>query len=169
MYNNLFKDVNINMDNTNIPDGTNPDAEAEGIRYDTKVKELGGVDLQLLGIGHNGHIGFNEPCDEFIKGTHCVQLTESTITANSRLFEKIEDVPTQAYTMGIQTIMTAKKILLVAAGADKADIIYKMVTSEVTPQIPASILQLHPDVTIVADEAAMAQVMENAPELVTKF
>lgn len=169
MYNNLFKDVNIDMANTNIPDGTNPDAIAECARYDAKVVELGGVDIQLLGIGHNGHIGFNEPCDEFIKGTHCVDLTEMTINANTRFFAKKEDVPTQAYTMGIQTIMSAKKILLVASGKDKAEIVYKMATGEVTPQVPASILQLHQDVTIVADEAAMSIVMEKAPQLVSKF
>ena len=169
MYDNLFKDVNIDMANTNIPDGTNPDAEAECARYDAKVKELGGVDIQLLGIGHNGHIGFNEPCDEFIKGTHCVQLTESTINANTRFFAKKEDVPTEAYTMGIGTIMSAKKILLVAAGKDKAEIIYKMATGEVTPQVPASILQLHPDVTVVADDAAMSIVKEKAPELIENF
>ncbi len=169
MTNNLFKDINIDPANTNIPDGTNPDAEAECSRYDAKVKELGGVDLQLLGIGHNGHIGFNEPCDEFIRGTHCVKLTEMTINANTRFFAKKEDVPTEAYTMGIQTIMSAKKILLVASGKDKAEIIYKMSTGEVTPQVPASVLQLHPDVTIVADEAALSVVKEKAPKLIQKF
>ncbi|MCI7740202.1 MAG: glucosamine-6-phosphate deaminase, partial [Lachnospiraceae bacterium] len=114
----------------------------------------GGADLQLLGLGHNGHIGFNEPADEFPNFTHCVDLTESTIKANARFFEKIEDVPTQAYTMGIGTIMRAKRILLIASRADKAEAVKKALQGPVMPQMPASILQLHPDVTVVLDEAA---------------
>ena len=119
------------------------------------------MDLQLLGIGHNGHIGFNEPADEFCKGTHCVDLTASTIEANKRFFEKEEDVPRQAYTMGIGTIRKAKKITrylrVVASGADKAEIIAKSLTGPVTPQVPASILQFHNDVTVVCDEAAFSK------------
>ena len=118
---------------------------------------FGGVDLQLLGLGHNGHIGFNEPDEEFDKLTHCVNLTESTIEANKRFFEKEEDVPRQAYTMGIKTIMRAKKILLIVSGADKADILYQSLCGPITPHVPASILQLHNDVTVVADEAALAK------------
>ena len=154
MKENLFNHININFDNLNIPNGEKPDAEEECARYEAVVKALGGQDLQLLGMGHNGHIGFNEPADEFPKETHCVDLQESTIQANKRFFEKVEDVPTQAYTMGIGTIMQAKKILVVASGADKAEIVKKAFFGPITPQVPASILQLHADVTVVVDEAA---------------
>ena len=154
MKENLFNHININFENLNIPNGEKPDAEEECARYEAVVKALGGQDLQLLGMGHNGHIGFNEPADEFPKETHCVDLQESTIQANKRFFEKVEDVPTQAYTMGIGTIMQAKKILVVASGADKAEIVKKAFFGPITPQVPASILQLHPDVTVVVDEAA---------------
>ena len=151
---NLFNHININFDNLNIPNGENPDAEAECKRYEAVVKELGGQDLQLLGMGHNGHIGFNEPADEFVKETHCVDLQESTIQANKRFFEKVEDVPTQAYTMGINTIMQAKTILVIVSGADKAEIVKKAFFGPVTPQVPASILQMHPNVIVIVDEAA---------------
>ena len=154
MKDNLFNHININFDNLNIPNGEKPDAEEECKRYEEVVKALGGQDLQLLGMGHNGHIGFNEPADEFPKETHCVDLQESTIQANKRFFEKVEDVPTQAYTMGIGTIMQAKKILVIASGVDKAEIVKKAFFGPITPQVPASILQLHPDVTVVVDEAA---------------
>lgn len=154
MMNNLFKHVNIDLTRTHVPDGTEPDSEKACADYEEIVKSYGGADLQLLGIGHNGHIGFNEPSDEFPKFTHCVDLTESTIQANARFFEKIEDVPTQAYTMGISTIMRSKRILLIASGADKAEIVKKAFFGPVVPQVPASILQLHPDVTVVLDEAA---------------
>lgn len=158
MFDNLFKDINIDIENTNIPDGTEPDAEKECARYEKVVADLGGVDLQLLGLGHNGHIGFNEPADHFVKTTQCVDLQESTIEANKRFFEDISQVPRQAYTMGIGTIMSAKKILLIVSGEDKADILEKVICGPVTPQVPASILQMHPDVTIVADEAALSKV-----------
>ena len=151
---NLFNHININFDNLNIPNGENPDADAECARYEAVVKALGGQDLQLLGMGHNGHIGFNEPADEFVKETHCVDLQESTIQANKRFFEKVEDVPTQAYTMGINTIMQAKTILVIVSGADKAEIVKKAFFGPVTPQVPASILQMHPNVIVVVDEAA---------------
>ena len=154
MKDNLFNHININFENLNIPNGEKPDAEEECARYEAVVKALGGQDLQLLGMGHNGHIGFNEPADEFPKVTHCVDLQESTIQANKRFFEKVEDVPTQAYTMGIGTIMQAKKILVIASGTDKAEIVKKAFFGPITPQVPASILQLHPDVTVVVDEAA---------------
>ena len=157
MYHNLFKNININLENTNIPNGMEPDADAECSRYDKVIESLGGVDLQLLGLGHNGHIGFNEPDDTFAKGTHCVDLQESTIEANKRFFEKIEDVPRQAYTMGIQTIMSAKKILLVVSGEDKAQILHDVLYGPITPHVPASVLQLHPDVVVVADEAALSK------------
>lgn len=112
--------------------------------------------LQLLGLGHNGHIGFNEPAPEFPKETHCVELTESTINANSRLFDSIDDVPREAYTMGIGTIMAAKEILVVANGSDKADIVRRAFFGPVTPEVPASILQFHPNVTVVVDKEAGA-------------
>ena len=154
MKDNLFNHININFDNLNIPNGEKPDAEEECKRYEEVVKALGGQDLQLLGMGHNGHIGFNEPADEFPKETHCVDLQESTIQANKRFFEKVEDVPTQAYTMGINTIMQAKTILVIVSGADKAEIVKKAFYGPVTPQVPASILQMHPNVIVVVDEAA---------------
>ena len=157
MNKNLFDHVNIDKAKTFVPDGTEPDGEKASREYDEIIERAGGVDLQLLGIGHNGHIGFNEPADEFCKGTHCVDLTASTIEANKRFFEKEEDVPRQAYTMGIGTIMKAKKILLVASGEDKAEIIAKALTGPVTPRVPASILQFHSDVTVVCDEAALSK------------
>ena len=157
MNHNLFQHVNIDPANTNIPDGTNSDAAAECARYEKVIEDLGGVDLQLLGLGHDGHIGFNEPCDHFDQTTHCVDLTEMTIEANKRFFASIDDVPRQAYTMGCGTIMKAKKILILVSGADKANILYQVVNGPVTPQVPASILQFHPDVILIADEAAMSK------------
>ena len=157
MYNNLFKHININMDCTNIPDGTQSDSDKECSRYEDVIKSLGGIDLQLLGLGHNGHIGFNEPDEEFAKTTHCVNLTQSTIEANKRFFASIDEVPKQAYTMGIGTIMKAEKILLVVSGSDKAQILHDVLCGPVTPHVPASVLQLHNDVIVVADEAAMAK------------
>ena len=157
MYNNLFKHINIKLENTNVPDGTEPDSDKECSRYDDVINSLGGADLQLLGLGHNGHIGFNEPDDSFAKTTHCVDLQESTIEANKRFFADINDVPRQAYTMGIKTIMQAKKILLVVSGEDKAEILREVLTGPITPKVPASILQLHNDVIVVADEAAMSK------------
>ena len=144
------------MDNTNIPDGTEPDADKECARYNHVIESLGGIDLQLLGLGHNGHIGFNEPSDAFEKLTHCVDLTESTIEANKRFFVKAEDVPRQAYTMGIQNIMQARKILLIVSGESKAKILKDVLCGPVTPNVPASVLQLHNDVIVVADEAALS-------------
>ena len=157
MKDNFFNHININFDNLHIPDGEEPDAEKACADYDRIVAELGGVDLQLLGMGHNGHIGFNEPSDVFAKGTNCVDLQESTIEANKRFFASIDEVPRQAYTMGIGTIMRAKKILLVVSGEDKAETVAKAFFGPVTPEVPASILQLHEDVTIVADEAALSK------------
>ncbi len=154
MMNNLFKHVNIDLSRTHVPDGMEADPEKACSDYEEIVRSYGGADLQLLGLGHNGHIGFNEPADDFPTCTHCVDLTESTIKANARFFETIEDVPTQAYTMGIGTIMKAKRILLIASGKDKAEAVKKAFFGPVQPQMPASILQLHPDVTVVLDEAA---------------
>ena len=158
MHEHLFNHVNIKEENTNVPDGTQPDGEKECARYEELIRSLGGVDLQLLGLGHNGHIGFNEPADAFDKTTHCVDLTESTIEANKRFFASADDVPRQAYTMGIGTIMQAKKILIIVSGEDKADIVRDAFFGPVTPRVPASILQMHSDVTLVADEAALSKI-----------
>ena len=125
MNTNLFQHVNVDMNNTNIPNGMAEDANAECSRYEEVIKELGGVDLQLLGLGHDGHIGFNEPEDHFAKQTHCVDLTEMTIEANKRFFASADDVPKQAFTMGIGTIMRARKVLMIVSGKDKAAILDK--------------------------------------------
>lgn len=158
MHQHLFDRVNIDPERTNVPNGMEPDAEKECGRYEELIRSLGGVDLQLLGLGHNGHIGFNEPGEAFEKETHCVDLTESTIEANKRFFASADDVPKQAYTMGIKTIMQAKKILIVVNGENKADIVERSFFGPVTPEVPASILQLHNDVTLVGDEAALAKI-----------
>ena len=157
MHEHLFKHVSIREEATFVPDGTNPDAEAACAAHEEIIKKLGGIDLQLLGLGNNGHIGFNEPSEAFEKETHCVDLTESTIQANSRFFDSIDQVPTQAYTMGIKSIMMAKKILIVANGEGKADIVARAFWGPVTPDVPASILQMHPNVTVVCDEAALSK------------
>ena len=156
MQSNLFDHVDILPENTNVPNGLAGDAAAESARYEQVVRELGYADLQLLGLGRNGHIGFNEPCAEFPVATHLVDLTQSTIEANARFFASADDVPKQALTMGIGTIMHARSILVVASGADKADAVRKTVQGPVTPDVPASILQLHPNVTIIGDEAALS-------------
>ena len=158
MHQHLFDRVNIDPERTNVPNGMEPDAEKECGRYEELIRSMGGVDLQLLGLGHNGHIGFNEPGEAFEKETHCVDLTESTIEANKRFFASADDVPKQAYTMGIKTIMQAKKILIVVNGENKADIVERAFFGPVTPEVPASILQLHNDVTLVGDEAALAKI-----------
>lgn len=160
MNNNLFNHVNIDKSRTYVPNGLEADSRKACKEYDQIIEQVGGVDLQLLGLGHNGHIGFNEPADCFAKGTNCVDLTERTIEANKRFFEKESDVPRQAYTMGIQTIMRAKKILIVVSGEDKADIVEKAFAGPITPQVPASILQLHNDVTLVGDEAALSKLLK---------
>ena len=160
MNDNLFSKVNIDPKNTNLPDGMEPDSNKACEDYNKIIDSMGGVDIQLLGLGHNGHIGFNEPGDSFVPDVHCVDLTQTTIEANKRFFASIDEVPKQAYTMGIQTIMNAKKILVVVSGTDKAAIVKKAFFGEVTPQVPASILQLHQDVTIVGDEAAFTEIKE---------
>ena len=156
MHDNLFDKVNIKPENTHLPDGTNLDSEEEAARYEALVQSLGTVDLQLLGLGRNGHIGFNEPGDSFVEPTHCVDLKESTIEANKRFFESADDVPKQAYSMGIGTIMRAKKILVVVSGEDKAQALKDTICGPISPKVPGTILRLHSDVTIVADEAAMS-------------
>ncbi len=156
MNHNLFNHVNIDINNTYMPNGMAKDDDAECERYTEIIKALGGIDLQLLGLGHNGHIGFNEPNNAFDMETHCVALTQSTIEANSRLFEDADEVPRYAYTMGIKTIMQAKKILIVVSGEDKAEIVRRAFTGDVTPSVPVSILQMHKDVILVGDETALS-------------
>lgn len=157
MNQNLFNHINIDKNHTFVPNGMAEDEDAECARYTELIKTLGGVDLQLLGLGHNGHIGFNEPNSAFDMDTHCVALTQNTIDANSRLFEKTEEVPRFAYTMGIKTIMHAEKIVIVVSGEDKAEIVKKAFTGEVTPEVPVSILQMHKDVILIGDEAALSK------------
>lgn len=156
MNENLFSKVNIDLKRTFLPDGMEPDSEKACSDYNRIIEEVGGVDLQLLGLGHNGHIGFNEPGMAFEAKTHCVNLTESTMKANQRFFASEEDVPRQAYTMGIKTIMQAKKILVVVSGQDKAAIVKEAFFGPIVPNVQASVLQLHNDVTVVADEAALS-------------
>ena len=158
MNDNLFSKVNIDLKKTFLPDGMEPDAKKACEDYNRVIAATGGVDLQLLGLGHHGHIGFNEPGEVFEAETHCVDLSESTIAANKRFFASEEEVPRQAYTMGIKTIMQAKKILLVVSGADKASIVKEAFYGAITPRVQASVLQLHKDVIIVADEAALSEV-----------
>lgn len=160
MNENLFNHVNINKNDTHVPNGKAANLAAEGENYEALIRSLGGIDMQLLGIGNNGHIGFNEPNEFFDKTTHEVQLTESTITANARFFASMDEVPKTAISMGIGTIMQAKKIVLVANGSSKAETIYNTVYGPITPQVPASALQLHPDVTIIVDEEAYAAIAE---------
>ena len=157
MNTHLFNRVNIPMERTFVPDGTETDSEKACSAYNEILHSVGTVDLQLLGLGHDGHIGFNEPADYFPDETHCVDLTEVTIQANKRFFQSEADVPRQAYTMGIGTIMRAKMVLVVVSGADKADILNQVITGPVTPQVPASILQFHPNAVIIADEAALSK------------
>lgn len=149
MNHHLFDRVNIDKANTNVPNGKAADPAAEGERYDALMQELGGVDIQVLGIGYDGHIGFNEPGPSFIKQTHLVDLDPSTIEANARFFASADDVPRQAITMGMGGIMSARKVLLVANGAGKKDILMKSLYGPITPEVPASLLQLHPDLTVI--------------------
>ena len=157
MNDNLFSKVDIKPENVHLPNGMATDIEEECRDYDDLIASFGGADLQVLGLGRNGHIGFNEPDDHFSTDTHLVNLTQSTIEANSRLFDNADMVPRQAITMGIKSIMSAKKIVLIVSGADKADALNKCLNGAVTPEVPGSILQLHNDLYIVADEAAMGR------------
>ena len=157
MQENLFDHISIKPENTIVPDGLAADIPAMCEAYERKIEDWGGVDIQLLGIGHDGHIGFNEPCDHFPVMTHEVKLTDMTREANKRFFNSIDEVPTAAITMGVGTVMAAKKIVMVITGADKADILYKVFFGPVTPEVPGSILQFHPDVTLICDEAAAAR------------
>ncbi len=160
MRENLFDHVNIDQANCNIPNGMNADAEAECARYDAVIDALGGVDLQLLGLGPNGHVGFNEPGDHFVKGTNKIELTPTTIEANARFFASADEVPKYAYTMGIGAIMKAKRVLLVVNGVKKAQAVKDCFFGPIKPQAPGSILQLHPDFILVADEEALSLVQD---------
>lgn len=154
MHENLFSKINIKNENTHIPNGKATNIDKECDDYESLICSLGGIDMQLLGIGQNGHIGFNEPNDIFNKHTHLTGLTESTIKANERFFDSYGDVPKSAISMGIKTIMAAKKIVLIASGESKSEIVYESFFGNITPKVPASVLQLHPDVTIIVDELA---------------
>ena len=157
---NLFDYIDIKPENTHVLNGLAKDPEAECRAYNHLIRDLGGIDLQLLGMGHNGHIAFNEPGENFGLETHVVDLTESTIDANQRFFENRDDVPRHALSMGIKNIMNARRILMVVSGEDKAEAVYKAFAGPVTKQVPASVLQLHPDVTLVGDKAALSKLVE---------
>lgn len=154
MHENLFDHVNIPEENINFLDGNAQDLEQECRDYEKKIKKAGGIDIQLLGIGSNGHIAFNEPADCFQRWSHVVTLKESTVKDNSRFFKSIDEVPTQAVTMGIGSIMQAKKILIIALGTNKAKAIKQLIDGNVTPMCPASVLQFHTDVTLMLDKGA---------------
>ena len=166
MQENLFNKINIQPEATNIPKGISDDFEAECENYDAKIKEAGGIDIQVLGIGGNAHIGFNEPNQHFETGTHVVELDQSTIEANARFFGSIEEVPTQAITMGIGSIFKSKKIMLLASGAGKAEAILGTVRGNITSDVPASILKLHSDVVLILDKEAASLLDESEYELV---
>ena len=154
MHENLFDHINIPEDSINFLNGNAEDLEKECIDYENRIKEAGGIDIQLLGIGSNGHIAFNEPSDCFQRWSHIVELKESTVKDNSRFFKSIEEVPTKAVTMGIGSIMQAKKILIIALGKNKANAIKQLIDGNVTPECPASVLQFHTDVTLMLDRDA---------------
>ena len=157
MNKHLFDSINIDKKNTYVPDGMESDREKACRDYDEIIRAHGGIDMQILGLGHNGHIGFNEPGSAFGKETHCVQLTESTISANARFFASIDEVPREAYTMGIKSIMQAKKIVVIVSGESKKESVKRAFTGPITPEVPASVLQLHNDVILVGDEAALSE------------
>ncbi len=161
MNKNLFDHLNINKENTHLPNGRADNLDAECERYENLIRDVGPLDLQLLGMGHNGHIGFNEPSDQFIAPTHVVSLTKSTIQANARFFESEDQVPRKALTMGMRAIMQANTILLVVSGKDKAEIVKEALTGPVTPKVPASILQLHRNLIVVGDKDALSGVMDS--------
>lgn len=155
MNTNFFEHINIKKENTFVPNGLEPDSEKACREYNEIIRNSGGVDLQLLGLGNNGHIGFNEPNEAFEKETHCIKLSDSTVQANSRFFETIDEVPKEAYTMGIKSIMQAKKIIVIVSGKQKAEIVKEAFFGPVTPKVPASVLQLHNDVTLIGDKEAL--------------
>ena len=160
MKKNLFNHINIKEQNINLPNGVVECVDSECKRYDAEIEKAGGIDLQVLGIGHNAHIAFNEPTSKFEKGAHLVDLVESTIEANARFFDNLEDVPKKAITMGIGSIFKAKKIILLASGNGKAEAIYNTVHGKVCPGVPSSILQFHNDIVLIIDEAAASKLDE---------
>ncbi len=160
MNTNLFDHVNIDKARTNVPGGKTGDPEAECARYEALLQKLGPADIQLLGMGRNGHIGFNEPADTFTVPTHVVELTQSTIEANARFFASADEVPKKALTMGVGAIMRARKVLVVVSGADKAQAVKDAFAGPIDPHVPASILQVHPDVVLVGDKEALAGLIE---------
>lgn len=168
MDENLFNHININRENIHIPNGMADDIDAECVLYDKMIDD-NGIDIQILGIGNNAHIGFNEPTINFNKGTHIVTLDESTREANARFFNSLDEVPTKAITMGTGSIFKSKKILLLASGANKAEAIYNTVHGKVTPEVPSSILQFHKDVIIILDKEAASLLNENDYELMSEF
>lgn len=168
MDENLFNHININRENIHIPNGMADDIDAECVLYDKMIDD-NGIDIQILGIGNNAHIGFNEPTINFNKGTHMVTLDESTREANARFFNSIDEVPTKAITMGTGSIFKSKKILLLASGANKAEAIYNTVHGKVTPEVPSSILQFHKDVIIILDKEAASLLNENDYELMSEL
>jgi len=157
MNNKLFKHINIQPEAVNLPNGNAIDIDRECEDYDQKIRENGGIDLQILGIGHNGHIAFNEPGTPFESTTHVVDLAESTIKANSRFFDSPDQVPRQAITMGIKSIMQARRIILIAKGKGKASIMYKALKGPVTPEVPASVIQHHPNILVILDNEAASK------------
>lgn len=154
MNDNLFNHINIDVANTFVPNGLAKDLEVECKEYDKRIIELGGIDIQLLGVGNNGHIAFNEPDEHLSAGTHVISLTENTIEANARFFDNIDDVPRTAITMGVGGIMKAKKIILIASGESKAEAIKGLFSGKITTENPASMLQMHRDVTVIVDKEA---------------
>lgn len=152
----LFDHLDIPKESTHVPNGLTPDPRAFGVAYDAMIQEFGGIDLQLLGIGSNGHIAFNEPNQHFVAQTHLVKLTEETIADNARFFPSVQEVPPQAITMGMRSIMAARRILILACGGGKAEAVRGMLEGEIDPMLPASILQLHPDVVLIADTEALS-------------
>ena len=157
MQENLFAHIDVKAENIHLPNGKNTNVDEVCAAYDKLIADIGPIDLQILGIGTNGHIAFNEPDDHFVAGTHLVDLTEDTIEANQRFFSSRDEVPKQAYTMGMAEILRAKRILLLVSGAQKADALYESLNGPITPQMPASILQLHDNVTVIADKEALAR------------
>lgn len=168
MDENLFNHININRENIHIPNGMADDIDAECVLYDKMIDD-NGIDIQVLGIGNNAHIGFNEPTINFNKGTHIVTLDESTREANARFFNSLDEVPTKAITMGTGSIFKSKKILLLASGINKAEAIYNTVHGKVTPEVPSSILQFHKDVIIILDKEAASLLNEDDYELMSEF
>lgn len=157
MNTNLFNHINVDKTKTYVPNGQAADIENECKSYDERIKNLGGIDLQLLGLGSNGHVAFNEPDEYLTVGSHETKLTDSTIEANARFFNSMDEVPKTAITMGLGGIMQAKKILVIANGEGKAEVVEKLMNGKITTEVPASMLQMHRDVTIIVDEAAAAK------------